>query len=280
MSRVILLVVLLFGLAPQVLGQGISGSVGEGGRNRADDVLWVQKVLNQVPSVVGGPLRPLVEDSKFGPNTAAAIKRFQKIQLAFADGLIEPSGRTFQRLSEFVDFAGQDRSGDPLVWGAIVTGPFKAKVIAVAKDLQLDPNFLMAAMAFETGETFSPAIKNAAGSGATGLIQFMPETAKRLGTSTDDLAKMTAVDQLDFVKKYFSPYRGKLQTVADVYMAILWPKAVGQPDDFVLFEKEQGKVYDQNKGLDLNRDGKITKREAAEKVQKKLEKGSSSELKK
>lgn len=41
----------------------------------------------------------------------------------------------------------------------------------------------MAAMAFESGETFSPSIKNAAGSGAVGLIQFMPSTAKALGTS-------------------------------------------------------------------------------------------------
>lgn len=280
MLRVVLLLVLFVSIASHVFGQGLSGSVGEGGRNRAEDVLWVQKVLNQVPGVVGGPLRPLAEDGKFGPNSAAAIKRFQKIQLGFEDGLIEPAGPTFQRLCEFVDFAVQERPGDPLAWGAVVTGPFKAKVMAVAEDLQFDPNFLMAAMAFETGETFSPAIKNAAGSGATGLIQFMPATAKRLGTTTDELAKMSAIDQLDYVKKYFSPYRGKLKTVADVYMAILWPKAVGQPDDFVLFHKEQGKVYDQNKGLDVDRDGKITKQEAAEKVQKKLEKGSKAELKK
>jgi hypothetical protein len=58
----------------------------------------------------------------------------------------------------------------------------------------------MAAMAFETGETFSPSIKNKA-SGATGLIQFMRSTAKGSGTTTAALAEMTAVDQLDFVEK-------------------------------------------------------------------------------
>jgi hypothetical protein len=59
----------------------------------------------------------------------------------------------------------------------------------------------MAAMAFETGGSFSPAVPNKAGSGAVGLIQFMPSTAKGLGTSTEALKKMSAVQQLDFVKK-------------------------------------------------------------------------------
>ena len=38
----------------------------------------------------------------------------------------------------------------------------------------------MAVMSFETGGTFDPGIRNAAGSGATGLIQFMPSTAAGL----------------------------------------------------------------------------------------------------
>ena len=54
---------------------------------------------------------------------------------------------------------------------------FRNKVIEIADRLLIDPNFLMAIMSFETGATFDPKIKNAAGSGATGLIQFMPTTA-------------------------------------------------------------------------------------------------------
>jgi hypothetical protein len=57
-------------------------------------------------------------------------------------------------------------------------------------------------MAFETGGTFSPSQKNAAGSSVIGLIQFMSTTAKNLGTSTSELAKMTAVEQLNYVEKY------------------------------------------------------------------------------
>lgn len=159
-----------------------------------------------------------------------------------------------------------------LAWGAKVSSLFRDKVRNIAKDLGCDADFLMAAMAFETGETFGPSIRNAAGSGATGLIQFMPSTARGLGTTTDDLASMTAEDQLDFVAEYFANQKGRLHTLEDVYMAILLPSAVGKSNDHVLFSSPS-RAYDQNKGLDLNGDGRITKAEAAAKVQAKLDKG-------
>ena len=137
----------------------------------------------------------------------------------------------------------------------------------------------MACMAFESGETFSPSIKSAAGSGATGLIQFMPSTAEDLGTK--ELASMTAEEQLDYVEEYFKPYKGRLNSLEDLYMAILWPKAVGKPSDYVLFRKDDPKhprIYLQNKGLDFNKDGVITKAEAAKMVRKKLVEGSSPEF--
>lgn len=168
-----------------------------------------------------------------------------------------------------------------IAFGKKVSKEFKTKVIAVAKELVVDVDYLMAAMAFETGGTFDPAVKNAAGSGATGLIQFMPSTAKGLGTTTDDLAKQTAVDQLDYVKKHFMPYKGRLNTLDDVYMAILWPAAVGKSEDHVLFDKEntKSKAYEQNKGLDSDNDGKVTKAEAAAKVRAKLQEGLKAENK-
>lgn len=163
-----------------------------------------------------------------------------------------------------------------LAWGAKVSEEFRDKVIAIGNRLGVDPNFLMACMAFESGETFSPSVLNAAGSGAVGLIQFMPQTASLLGVSTEALASMTAETQLDYVELYFSPHRGELQTLADVYMAILWPAAIGKPEYFVLFDQsdpQHPKRYIQNRGLDFNHDGKITKHEAAAMVAKKLEKG-------
>lgn len=65
-----------------------------------------------------------------------------------------------------------------LCWGKKVSAPFRVRIVEIGHNLGVDPDFLMACMAFESGGTFSPSIKNAAGSGAIGLIQFMPSTAQ------------------------------------------------------------------------------------------------------
>ena len=126
-------------------------------------------------------------------------------------------------------------------------------------------------MAFETGGTFDADVKNKAGSGATGLIQFMPSTAKELTgaqskkAAIEILEKLTPTEQLDYVEKYLKPFKGKLNSIEDVYMAILYPKAVGKDLNYALF-KEDTKAYWQNRGLDINKDGVITKSEASSKV--------------
>jgi len=116
---------------------------------------------------------------------------------------------------------------------------------------------------------FSPSIPNESGSSGIGLIQFIGSTAKDLGTSTKELSKMSAEQQLKYVDKYFSKKFdkkvGKTPTLEDVYMAILHPPAIGKKSEMVLFKK--GSVeYKQNKGLDINRSGDITKYEASSRV--------------
>lgn len=148
---------------------------------------------------------------------------------------------------------------------------FIAGINRLAKKYQISPNDLLSVIAFETGGSFSPSQKNLAGSGATGLIQFMPSTAKGLGTTTEDLAKMSRSEQLKFVDKYFSNKGIKGGSLSDLYMSVLFPVAVGKPDSFVLFGRGAlpgytGRAYDQNRGLDLNNDGSITKGEASFKV--------------
>ncbi len=165
-----------------------------------------------------------------------------------------------------------------LVWGKVTRemhgDAFNRRVVEIANGLGCDPNNLMAVMAFETGATFDPAVTNAAGSGATGLIQFMPRTAEGLGTTTKKLAKMSGLEQLEFVEKHFRSVAGSgpLPQLSDVYMCVLLPSAIGKPDSHVLFSKGT-KAYDQNKGLDVNGDGFVTKLEATAKVQKKKEQG-------
>ncbi len=160
-----------------------------------------------------------------------------------------------------------------LAWGAKVSKQFREKAIAIALKGRFDPNWLMSVMAFESGETFSPSIRNEL-SGATGLIQFMENYgAKQVGKTTEQLAAETAEEQLDDVEKYYDQFLGQIKTLADCYMAVFWPAAVGKPDDYQIVTNSASKAYIQNKGLDLNKDGTITKAEAASFIAQKLKRG-------
>ena len=248
------------------VASSISGSVGRGGVNDRNDVLTVQRLINaKLPT----PLSPLDEDGVCGPLTIQAIEDIQRSNLGMPlpDGRIDPNSATFA----FLNGNPVPPAVPAIAWGAKVSVAFKAKVIKISDNLGFDPNYLMAAMAFESGETFSASVKNAA-SGATGLIQFMPSTATSLRTSTSALAAMTPEDQLDYVEKYFAPYKNRLHSLEDVYVAILWPAAIGQPNSFVLFSKPSA-AYNQNSGLDADNDGKVTKAEAAARVRDELVKG-------
>src|SRR5690554_3587730 len=101
-----------------------------------------------------------------------------------------------------------------LAWGNKVSAEFREVVFTICAALGIDPDYIMACIAWESNETFSPSVKNMAGSGATGLIQFMPKTAIGLGTTVEALARMTAVEQLDYVRMYFKPYQGRLVTLS------------------------------------------------------------------
>ncbi|MCX6824821.1 MAG: hypothetical protein NTY80_01230 [candidate division SR1 bacterium] len=142
---------------------------------------------------------------------------------------------------------------------------FVKKVIIISKEVEINPEDILKVMVFETGGTFDPSKKNIAGSGSTGLIQFMPDTAKGLGTTTSDLAKMTAFEQLDYVQKYFLPYKGRLKTLEDVYLAVFTPKFVGKPLNYVGYSKPSNE-YTQNNGFDTNKDGEITVGEITETI--------------
>lgn len=168
----------------------------------------------------------------------------------------------------------------PLAWGAKVSPVFRERVRWIAEDLSIGDSVddgadkLMTCMAWESGRSFRADVKNMAGSGATGLIQFMPATAKSLGTTVDKLAKMTPEGQCNFVWKYFATFKGKLKTLADLYCAILWPAAVGKPESYVLWDKgERPTTFRQNAGLDVNGDGRITKAEVVAKVSALLPEG-------
>lgn len=89
----------------------------------------------------------------------------------------------------------------------------------------------------ESASTFNPSITN--NIGATGLIQFLSSTALDLGTTTDELRKMTFQQQLVYVDKYLNRQlkkhlvNGKIPsnfTQGDVFMTIFYPVSIGKPN--------------------------------------------------
>lgn len=147
-----------------------------------------------------------------------------------------------------------------------VDQPFINKAIEVSNRLGIDPNWLMAIINFESAGTFSPSIKN--NLGYVGLIQFGRVAAERIGTTTSELQKMSAVEQLEYVYKYYYPYRRKIKSYVDMYLATLFPVAIGKPLTYVLETKSlpASRIAKANPIFDANKDDKITVEEIRNKM--------------
>lgn len=142
---------------------------------------------------------------------------------------------------------------------------FITRVKQVAKNINCDYSDLLAVINAESG--LNPQAVNKHG-GATGLIQFMPATAKALGTTTEKLKNMSAVEQMDYVEKYLLMNKratgnsNKKLSGGDLYSLIFLPARANR--DILCTTGE--KYYSWNKGLDINKDGKITKAELSQRV--------------
>ena len=161
-----------------------------------------------------------------------------------------------QLIQEFTD---KIKGSDKLV--------FLRKLVRISGELKINPNWLLAVMNSETAGTFSASVKNPYG-GATGLIQFMPATAEWLGTSTTALSRMTRVQQLDFVKKYYllnirSGYQ--IKTYEDLYLITFYPLSINKPDRYIFGSEvsidRARTVAKYNPGIDIDKNGFITKTE-------------------
>ncbi len=136
---------------------------------------------------------------------------------------------------------------------------FERKVRSVSKDLDVPPEWLMAVMHSES--RFDASVKNLKGSGATGLIQFMPTTAKDMEISIEKIRNMNHVEQLDFVRDYLAGKKRyhdvDFTDLTQLYLAILYPRALGEGPCYTLYATPSV-AYKQNSGLDENKDGRVT----------------------
>lgn len=132
----------------------------------------------------------------------------------------------------------------------------------LAKKLEVPTSWLLAVMHHES--KFSHTVANYAGSKAVGLIQFMPTTAKGLGTTTKELASLTAVEQLKYVETYLMQEKkvhGGFFSCGDLYFAVFYPKYrkdVKSRNFAKVIGKYPKKTYTQNSGMDYNKDKVLT----------------------
>lgn len=97
-------------------------------------------------------------------------------------------------------------------------------------------------------------------SNASGLLQFMPSTAKAMGTTVEKLRAMSRVEQASYVQKFFDMNDWTMAAFGDVYVAVFFPAALGKPNEHVIAAKDgpNVKIWEQNPGLRESPDGPIT----------------------
>ena len=148
---------------------------------------------------------------------------------------------------------------------ALLEPGFKEAVAALEDKIGVERDALLRIMKHESG--LNPAAVNK-DTQATGLIQFMPDTAVGLGTTVEALKTMTGLQQLNYVEKYFKPIFGRAKVIGDLYMYTFIPAFVDKPNNFELARKgsteiifgevTKGKLYKQNPGFDTSKKGYYT----------------------
>ena len=141
---------------------------------------------------------------------------------------------------------------------------FAQKVVAIAQYLNIDPNWLMQVMYAESKLNHQAKNIQQGKLIAAGLLQW----TKASGVLPQSVLSLSHLQQLDKVKTYFTPYRGKMNSYFDVYMVTFFPMGMGKPDYYVFETKKLSAalIAKQNPAVNRNRDGKITMGEFKEYV--------------
>lgn len=154
---------------------------------------------------------------------------------------------------------------------------FRAKLVESAKVLGIDPDQLATVISFETGGTFSPTVRNPA-SRCVGLIQWCRDAAIQMAKTDnlsmtgeqalDWLATKSAEQQLDYVVRYYQGWlKGRTNlTMEQAYLIVFAPAFAFRPMSSVAY-KGGTKEYEQNKGLDVDKDGNLSVGDIASKIQ-------------
>jgi hypothetical protein len=186
-------------------------------------VIALQKELQAAGADLGpyGPKKDGV-DGIMGPYTRRAAKKFPEIANKYKEVLAKPDNVAAHNIDV----------------STIQDPNFKTKLEKIAAKLGVKADDLLTIIKHESGG--KPTAQDPWGVSA-GLIGFTGPTATALGTSKADILNMTAVEQLDYVYKFY--VMNRLQPGSDVgtmYMITFMPAFAYSPDDTVLGKQGGG----------------------------------------
>lgn len=181
-------------------------------------------------------------DGVLGPETLLAIFKF--VPEALPPDIKDKLGKIANKSNVGEPEIGRKRprpSGGKISSTSGFKDPeFNKKLEAVAKRLGIAPEVLRAVIYAESKGV--PTAKDPYGVSA-GLIGFTRDTARRLGTTRDEILQMTALDQLDLVYDYFRRAGVKPgMTRGDVYMLTFMPVFLNASDDTILGKEGGGEL--------------------------------------
>lgn len=243
---------------------------------RGPEIADIQKLL----LAMGYKLPQHGVDGIMGPETSGAIKQFQTDAGIAASGAadtatvgmlnatLKANPQLGAKLVKSTDADVKPGKGgaSKVDTSAIQDPDFNAKLEKVAKALGIDPNNLRIIIKAESGGR--PNAEDPWKVSA-GLIGFTSQTAQALGTTKEEILKMSAVEQLDLVYKFYK--MNGLKPGSDrgtMYMLTFMPAFAYSPDDTVLGQKDGGtlmlpngrssklsmhKVWEQNPGFGKSR---------------------------
>ncbi len=128
---------------------------------------------------------------------------------------------------------------------------------------------------------------------ASGIFQIVPDTAAYLlgepkPTTMEDrtrlsnkITAMSETEQINLMEKYFTTIKksypnANLNSIEDISVAAFYPQALNYPPEGVIGDKhgsqKQQRIYEQNRGLDKDKDSVITRNEYAAYLKGKMNK--------
>lgn len=103
------------------------------------------------------------------------------------------------------------------------------------------------------------------GIGAAGLNQMTPATLQQYGLTPQQYAAKSVAEQVEVMKQFYAPVKGRIKRAGDLYLYNFWPAAIinNYYSQQAIARKGQA-AYDSNSSLDYNNDGVITRKDVTD----------------